>query len=80
MPGRNRRFLVRTLLAFVAGLCSLPLVAQTTVPGQMTPQEPSSAIANDAASSSKSASTPLLANSNVRLGTVSYTHLSRHPT
>jgi polysaccharide export outer membrane protein len=68
MPGRNRRFLVRTLLAFVAGLCSLPLVAQTTVPGQMTPQEPSSAIANDAASSSKSASTPLLANSNVRLG------------
>ncbi|MGD0792920.1 MAG: polysaccharide biosynthesis/export family protein [Terriglobales bacterium] len=61
MPGRNRRFLLRSLYVFLVGSCSLHLLAQTPVAGE--PPQP--APANETASPQ---SPRLLANSNVKLG------------
>lgn len=61
MSGRNRRFLLRSLYVFLAGLCSLRLLAQTPATGEA----PQPAPANEAASPQ---SPRLLANSNVKLG------------
>lgn len=61
MSGRIRHFLSRSIYFFLAGLCSLPLLAQTPIPGE-TPQP---APANEAATPQPHR---LLANSNVKLG------------
>ena len=61
MFGRNRGFLLRSSQVFLVGLCSLHLVAQTTVTGDASKP----AAATETASPQ---STRLLANSNVKLG------------
>jgi polysaccharide export outer membrane protein len=61
MPGRHRHFLSRSIYLFLAGLCSLPLLAQTPVP--VEPQPPASAQEAVAPQSHR-----LLANSNAKLG------------
>jgi polysaccharide biosynthesis/export protein len=61
MCGRNRRFLSRSWYVFLAGLCSLPLLAQTPVTGQPPQPAPSKETA-----SPQSSRPP--ANSDVRLG------------
>ena len=58
MSGRNRRFLLRSLWVFLVGSCSLQALAQTTATGDST--QPTAA--------TQSVSSPLLANSNVKLG------------
>jgi polysaccharide biosynthesis/export protein len=61
MSRRNRRFLLRSLYVFLVASCSLHLLAQTPVTGEV----PQPAPANETA---KPQSPRLLANSNVKLG------------
>ncbi len=61
MPGRHRHFFSRNIHLFLAGLCSLPLLAQTPVPLEPQPVAP----AQEAAAPQ---SQRLLANSNAKLG------------
>jgi polysaccharide export outer membrane protein len=57
MSRRNRRFLLRSLWIFLVGSCSLQAFGQTAPLGSTQP-----------AAANQSASSPLLANSNVKLG------------
>jgi polysaccharide biosynthesis/export protein len=61
MSGRNRSILLRSLYVLLVGLCSFYLRAQTPVPSQ-TPTPP------PANTTTPSQTSPLLANSNVKLG------------
>jgi polysaccharide biosynthesis/export protein len=63
MCGRNRRFFLRSWHVFLAGLCSLPLLAQTPATGQPPQPVPP----KETASPSPQSSRPP-ANSDVRLG------------
>ncbi|MGA7081479.1 MAG: polysaccharide biosynthesis/export family protein [Terriglobales bacterium] len=58
MSGRNRRFLLRSLWIFLVGSCSLQALGQTAPTGGAT----------QPAAANQSTSSPLLANSNVKLG------------
>ena len=62
MSGRNRRFLLQSLYVFLVGLCSLHVLAQTPVTGEV----PQSAPADETATPPQSPR--LLANSYVKLG------------